>query len=208
MALINIAVSKGRIFTAMQEILETSGLAPVESFEASRKLFLDSAREDIRIVIVRGADVPTYVAYGAAQIGIVGKDMLMEHDLGDVYELLDLGIARCRLVVAGSEAAPRIANRLRVATKYVNSTRNHFVRQSEQVEIIRLYGSMELAPLVGLSDLIVDLTDTGNTLRANRLVVREEVAKISARLIVNKAAIRLQHKPIHAVVDLLRKAVA
>lgn len=205
---LNIAISKGRIFTKIRKILDASGLAPVESFEESRKLFLASEREDVKVVIVRGADVPTYVAYGAAQIGIVGKDILMEHDTGDIYELLDLGIARCRLVVAGSKNAPRIANRTRVATKYTNSTRSHFAKKSEQVEIIRLYGSMELAPLVGLADLIVDLTDTGNTLRANHLVVHEEVAKISARLIVNKAAIRLQHKPIRDVVDLLRKTVA
>ncbi len=204
---INIAISKGRIFEAMRTILVDSDLSPVESFERNRKLFLASKRDDVKIAIIRGTDVPTYVAYGAAQLGVVGKDILMEYDAGDIYELLDLRIACCRLVVAGPAGERNSGNRARVATKYVSSTRRHFAKKSEQVEIIKLYGSMELAPLVGLSDLIVDLTDTGSTLRANHLVVKEEVAKISARLIVNKAAMKMQREQIQNMVNLLRKAV-
>ena len=204
---IKIAISKGRVFESVQPVLAKAGLSPIESFEKSRKLILASEQSNIEIVIVRGADVPVYVAHGAAQLGIVGKDILLEYDGEDVYEPLDLGIARCRLVVAGPKDFQGDSNRIRVATKYVNSARNHFAKQSRQVEIIKLYGSMELAPIVGLADLIIDLTDTGDTLRANQLAILEEVAKISTRLIVNKVAMRLQRDSIQNVVHLLRKSV-
>ena len=180
-------------------------MLPTESFEKSRKLILDSEYAGVRIIVLRGADVPTYVAYGAAEFGIVGKDVLMEYDGGGIYELLDLGIAQCRMVVAGPGTQPKVGRRVRVATKYVNSARRHFSDRGKQVEVIKLYGSMELAPLAGLADLIVDLVDTGNTLSANGLVVKENIADLSARLIVNKAAMKIRHDEIKPVVDLFKR---
>ena len=189
-------------------LLGKGGLAPVDLPGASRRLILESEHPGVKIVIIRGADVPTYVGYGAAELGIVGKDVLMEYEGDGVYEYLDLGIARCRLVVAGRAGVDLpTGRRIRVATKYVNSARGHFAAQGRQVEIIKLYGSMELAPLAGLSDLIVDLVDTGNTLAENGLVPGEEIARISARLIVNKAAMKMRGRTLTRVVELLRRSV-
>ncbi|MEJ2508161.1 MAG: ATP phosphoribosyltransferase [Gammaproteobacteria bacterium] len=205
---LTIALSKGRIFEETLPLLAHAGIEPLDDPGASRKLILDTNREDVKLVIIRAADVPTYVEYGAADLGVAGKDVLMEHGGDGLYEPLDLGIARCRLRVAGrvDEEAPA-PGRLRIATKYVNTTRRYFAEQGEQVEIIKLYGSMELAPLVGLADRIVDVVDTGNTLKANGLAPLEHIADISSRLIINKASMKMKHERVKAFVDLLAEAV-
>lgn len=190
---LTIALSKGRIFRDTLPLLAAAGVTPVDDPETSRKLILDTNRDDVKLVIIRASDVPTYVGYGAADMGVAGKDVLMEHGGDGLYEPLDLKIARCRLMVAGPEAAVSTRRRLRIATKFVQSTRRFYADRQEQVEIIKLYGSMELAPLVGLADRIVDLVDTGNTLRANGLVPLEHIADISSRLVVNKASMKLKH---------------
>lgn len=168
---------------------------------------LPTSRDDVRIVLVRATDVPTYVQYGGADVGVSGRDVLMEFGGYDLYEPLDLKIARCRLMVAGAPGANQRPGRLRVATKFVNITRRYFAAQGRQVEVIKLYGSMELAPLVGMADLIVDLVDTGNTLRANGLMPLEHIADISARLIVNKAAMKVKHRSIKSLITTLEEAV-
>ena len=205
--MLRIAVSKGRIFKECMPLLARAGVVPVDDPEASRKLILDTSRPDVKLVIIRAADVPTYVQYGAAELGVTGKDVLMEHGGEGLYEPLDLGIARCRLMVAGPQRPAQTHRRLRVATKYVQSTRRYYATLGQQVEIVKLYGSMELAPLVGLADRIVDLVDTGNTLRANGLVPLEHIADISSRLVVNKAAMKMKHASVSALVDALREAV-
>jgi len=201
-ACLTIALSKGRILDEALPVLAGAGLCPGQDPETTRKLILDTNLQGVRIIIVRAADVPTYVAYGAADLGIAGKDVLMEYNGNGVYEPLDLGIARCRMVLAGPKR-PRqpVYGRLRVATKYVNTTRDYFARQGRQVEIIRLYGSMELAPVLGLADRIVDLMDTGKTLKANGLVPLETIAEISSRVIVNKAAMKMKHDQIQPLLD-------
>ncbi len=204
---LTIAVSKGRIFTEALPLLAHAGIELLDDPERSRKLILDTRVARVKVVIIRAADVPTYVQYGAADLGIAGKDVLMEHGGAGLYEPLDLAIARCRMMVAGPESAPPLNARLRIATKYVQSTRGYYAEQGRQVEIIKLYGSMELAPLVGLADRIVDLVDTGNTLKANGLVPLELIADISSRLIVNKAALRMKHAQIMGLVERLDEAV-
>jgi ATP phosphoribosyltransferase len=204
---LTIAISKGRIFTEALPLLAHAGIELLDDPERSRKLILDTGVEQVKVVIIRAADVPTYVQYGAADLGIAGKDVLMEHGGAGLYEPLDLGIARCRMMVAGPESVPPVNARLRIATKYVQSTRGYYAEQGRQVEIIKLYGSMELAPLVGLADRIVDLVDTGNTLKANGLVPLELIADISSRLIVNKAALRMKHAQIMGLVERLDAAV-
>lgn len=206
-ATLTIALSKGRIFKETLPLLARAGIEPVDDPETSRKLILGTTREDVKLVIIRASDVPTYVQYGAADVGVAGKDVLMEHSGTGLYEPLDLNIARCRMMVAGPEPAPPLRGRLRIATKYVNATRRYYAAQGTQVEIIKLYGSMELAPLVGLADRIVDLVDTGNTLRANGLAPLEHIADISSRLVVNKAAMKMKHAPIKALIDTLAEAV-
>ena len=176
--------------------------------ETSRKLILDTNQDDVKLVIIRASDVPTYVGYGAADIGVAGKDVLMEHGGEGLYEPLDLKIACCRLMVAGPEGRHSEQKRLRIATKYVQSTRRFYADRQEQVEIIKLYGSMELAPLVGLADRIVDVVDTGNTLKANGLVPLEHIADISSRLVVNKAAMKMKHARITEFVAHLKTAVS
>lgn len=205
---LTIALSKGRIFQETLPLLAKAGIVPVDDPETSRKLILDTSNAAVKLVIIRAADVPTYVQYGAADLGVAGKDVLMEHGGEGLYEPLDLGIARCRLMVAGRATPTAGEGRMRIATKYVQCTRRHFASQGQQVEIVKLYGSMELAPLVGLADRIVDLVDTGNTLRANGLVELEHIADISSRLIVNKAAMKMQHARIKALIDELAEAVA
>ena len=189
---IKIAISKGRILKESLPLLAQIGIVPDEDPESSRKLVIDTGDARVRLIIVRAADVPTYVEYGAADAGIAGKDMLMEYDGDGLYEPLDLGIARCRMVLAGLAGAGEGSRRTRVATKYVNTTRRYFAAQGKQVEIIKLYGSMELAPVLGLADRIVDLVDTGNTLKANGLVAMETICEISSRLIVNKASMKMK----------------
>jgi ATP phosphoribosyltransferase len=205
---ITIALSKGRIFNEGLPLLAAAGIVPLEDPETSRKLILPTSQPDVRLVVIRATDVPTYVQWGAADVGIAGKDVLMEHGGEGLYEPLDLRIARCRMMVAGVKDATLGARRLRIATKYVQSTRRHFAAQGKQVEVIKLYGSMELAPLVGLADLIVDLVESGSTLKANGLVPLEHIADISSRLVVNKASWKMKHGTVMGLVDTLRRAVA
>jgi len=193
---LTIAISKGRILTESLPLLEKIGISPLEDPEKSRKLILETSQSGVRLIIVRAADVPTYVEYGAADAGIAGKDVLLEHESTELYEPLDLGIARCRLMLAEMENAAPVNRRLRVATKYTGTTKRYFSRSGSQVELIKLYGSMELAPILGLADKIVDLVDTGNTLKANGLVPVETICEISSRLIVNKVAMKIKRKAV------------
>jgi ATP phosphoribosyltransferase len=209
---ITIALSKGRIFEETAPLLAAAGVVPSDDPETSRKLVLETNRADARIIIVRASDVPTYVEHGAADLGIAGKDVLMEHFGDGLYAPVDLNIARCRLMVAvregyDYESAVRQGARLRVATKYLSSARAHFASKGVHVDLIKLYGSMELAPLVGLSDAIVDLVSSGNTLRANRLQAVEEIAPISARLVVNQAALKMKRLRLQPLIEAFRRAV-
>lgn len=204
---ITIALSKGRIFKETLPLLEAAGISPKDDPEKSRKLILDTNQKDVKLVIIRATDVPTYVQYGAADIGVAGKDVLMEHGGDGLYELVDLNIARCKLMTAGLNDFQPHGGRLRVATKFVNVARRYFAEQGQQVEVIKLYGSMELGPIVGLSDLIVDVVDTGNTLKANGLKPIDHIADISSRLVVNKASLKMKHDRIQAMVEQMRKAV-
>jgi ATP phosphoribosyltransferase len=205
---LTLALSKGRIFEETLPLLAAAGIEPAEDPERSRKLVIGTNQPDVTLVIVRATDVPTYVAYGGADMGVAGKDVLMEHGGQGLYEPLDLRIARCRLMVAGRPGTRIDGRRPRVATKFVNIARRYFADQGRQVELIKLYGSMELAPLVGLSDLIVDLVDTGNTLRANGLEPLQHIADISSRLVVNKASMKMKHRAIRPLLGRLREAVA
>jgi ATP phosphoribosyltransferase len=203
---VTIALAKGRILKDSLPLLAGAGIEPVDDPDTSRKLILDTNQEHIKLVVIRSADVPTYVQFGAADLGVAGKDVLMEHQGDGLYELLDLKIARCRMMVAEPRALaeaddPQGWARLRIATKYVHTTRRHFAAKGVQTDIIKLYGSMELAPLAGLSDRIVDLVDTGNTLRANGLVEVEHICDISSRLVANRAAMRMKHDLMKTVVD-------
>lgn len=210
---ITIALSKGRIFEETTPLLAAAGIHPQEDPESSRKLIIPTNRPDVRLIIVRATDVPTYVQYGGADLGIAGRDVLLEHGGQGLYQPLDLNIARCRMMVAvpeGFDYAGRVRQgaRLKVATKYVKTAREHFAAKGMHVDLIKLYGSMELAPLVGLADAIVDLVSTGGTLRANRLVAVEEIMPISARLVVNQAALKLKHDAIRPLIDQFAAAVA
>jgi len=202
-----IALSKGRIFKETMPLLAHAGIVPVDDPETSRKLILDTNQDDVKLVIIRATDVPTYVQYGAAEVGVAGKDVLMEHGGEGLYEPLDLEIAKCKLMVAGPEGEPAHQGRLRIATKFVNCTHRYYAEQGKQVEMIKLYGSMELAPLVGLADKIVDVVDTGNTLKANGLMPLEHIADISSRLVVNKAAMKMKHERIRRFISLMQEAV-
>jgi ATP phosphoribosyltransferase len=208
---IRIALSKGRIFEETAPLLKAAGIVASEDPEISRKLIIRTNRGDVSVIIVRASDVPTYVQYGAADLGIAGKDVLLEHGGTGLYQPLDLGIAKCRMMVAVPErfdyaAAVRQGARLRVATKYLKTAREHFAAKGVHVDLIKLYGSMELAPLVGLADAIVDLVSSGNTLRANQLKPVEEIMPISARLIVNQAALKLKRLEIQPLIDAFRAA--
>jgi len=211
--MLTIALSKGRIFEETLPLLTAAGIVPSEDPEKSRKLIIDTNRVDTRIVLVRATDVPTYVQYGAADLGIAGKDVLIEHGGQGLYQPLDLGIARCRMMVAvragfDYDAAIRRGARIKVATKYVKTAREHFASKGMHVDLIKLYGSMELAPLVGLADAIVDLVSTGSTLKANDLVAVELIDHISSRLIVNQAALKLKHEMLQPVIDAFERASA
>jgi ATP phosphoribosyltransferase len=203
---ITLALSKGRIFTETLPLLAAAGIVPQDDPETSRRLILETNRPEVRLLIVRATDVPTYVQYGAADLGIAGRDVLLEHGGQGLYQPLDLRIARCRLCVAVPEgfdyaAAVRLGSRIRVATKYLKTAKAHFAAKGVHVDLIKLYGSMELAPLVGLADAIVDLVSSGNTLRANRLVEVEEIMPISSRLIVNQAALKLKRTLVQPLID-------
>jgi len=208
---IGIALSKGRILEETGPLLARAGVAPREDPERSRKLIIPTARRDTSLVIVRAADTPTYVAHGAADLGIAGKDVLEEHGGEGLYQPLDLGIARCRMMVAVRKGfdyagAVRQGARLRVATKYPRITRDFFADKGVHVDLIRLYGSMELAPIMGLADAIVDLVSTGRTLKANRLAAVEEIMPVSARLIVNQAALKTRRARLQPLIDAFARA--
>ena len=205
---LTIALSKGRIYKETLPLLQTAGIEPVEDPDTSRKLIIDTGLPHVRLLIVRASDVPTYVQYGGADLGVVGKDVLMEHGGDGLYEPLDLEIARCRLMVAGApDDQSERRTRLRVATKFTNCARRFYAQRGQQVEVIKLYGSMELAPLVGMADKIVDVVDTGSTLKANGLEPQELIAEISSRLVVNKAAMKMKHGQVASLIDKLREAV-
>ncbi|MBI3899986.1 MAG: ATP phosphoribosyltransferase [Gammaproteobacteria bacterium] len=211
-AIINIALSKGRILEESLPLLAQAGITPLEDPLKSRKLVIDTSRDDVKIIVIRAQDVPTYVQFGAADLGIAGKDVLMEYDGDGLYELLDLKIGRCRLSVAepanmATRDDPSTWTRVRVATKYPKITQRHFAAKGIQTEIIKLYGSMELAPLVGLSDRIVDLVSTGQTLKQNNLAEVEHIADISAWLVANRAAMKMKRGPLQSIIDKLQQAV-
>ncbi|HZE10882.1 MAG TPA: ATP phosphoribosyltransferase [Burkholderiales bacterium] len=210
--MITLALSKGRIFDETLPLLAKAGIRALDDPDDSRRLVLRTSRRDLRLLIVRAADVPTYVQYGAAELGVAGKDVLLEHSGEGLYQPLDLGIAACRMMVAVREGfdyagAVRQGARLRVATKYMQTAREHFAAKGVHVDLIKLYGSMELAPLLGLADAIVDLVATGSTLRANRLHAVEEIRPISARLIVNQAALKLKRDAVQPLLDTFAEAV-
>jgi ATP phosphoribosyltransferase len=209
---ITLALSKGRVYDDAMPLLAAAGIVMRDDPEASRKLILASSRADVRVVLVRAPDVPTYVQYGGADLGIDGKDVLLEHGEQGLYQPLDLRIARCRMSVAVRQdfdyaSAVRQGSRIRVATKYTTIARQHFADKGVHVDLIKLYGSMELAPLTGLADAIVDLVSTGSTLRANHLVEVEHIMDISSRLIVNQAALTLKREPIRALIGAFAQAV-
>ncbi|WAK01653.1 ATP phosphoribosyltransferase [Methylobacter sp. YRD-M1] len=206
--MLTIAVSKGRIYEEALPLLEEAGITPIDDPKKCRKLILQTSRDDVQLVIIRATDVPTFVEYGAADLGIAGKDVLLEHGAESLYEPLDLKIACCRLMTALPKDAPEISGRIRVATKYVKTAQRYFAGRGIQAEIIKLYGSMELAPLVGLADCIVDLVDTGNTLKANGLEPRDLIMNISSRLVVNKAAMKMKHQAIQSLLDQFEKTLA
>ncbi len=214
--MLTLALSKGRIFDDTLPLLASAGIRVADDPDTSRKLILSTNRPDVRIIIVRASDVPTYVLYGAADVGVAGSDVLLEHDArhgsAGMYRPIDLNIARCRMMVAvhegfDYEAAVRSGARIRVATKYVDTAREHFAAKGMHVDLIKLYGSMELAPLVGLADAIVDVVSTGGTLKANRLIAVEEVCPVSARLVVNQAALKVKRTEVQALLDAFELAV-
>jgi ATP phosphoribosyltransferase len=211
--MITLALSKGRIFEETLPLLKAAGIEVSEDPEKSRKLIIGTNRPDVRVVLVRASDVPTYVQYGGADLGVTGKDTLIEHGGSGLYQPLDLRIAKCRMSVATRADfdyanAVKQGSRIRVATKYTLTARQHFSDKGVHVDVIKLYGSMELAPLTGLADAIVDLVSSGNTLKANHLVEVEEIMKISARLVVNQAALKLKREPIRAIIDAFASAIS
>ena len=211
--MITLALSKGRIFDETLPLLQAAGVRVLEDPETSRKLILGTNRDDVRVVLVRATDVPTYVQYGGADLGVTGLDTLIEHGNQGLYQPLDLGIARCRVSVAvradfDYASAVRQGSRLRVATKYVGIAREFFAAKGVHVDLIKLYGSMELAPLTGLADAIVDLVSTGGTLKANNLVEVERIMDISSRLVVNQAALKLKQAPMRSLIDAFARASA
>ena len=210
--MITLALSKGRIFDETLPLLKAAGIEVAEDPEKSRKLIIGTNRPDVRIVLVRATDVPTYVQHGGADLGVVGRDTLIEHGGQGLYQPLDLKIAKCRMSVAvradfDYAGAVKQGSRLRVATKYTQIARDHFANKGVHVDLIKLYGSMELAPLTGLADAIVDLVSTGSTLKANHLVEVEQIMQISSRLVVNQAALKLKREPIRAIIDAFESAV-
>jgi ATP phosphoribosyltransferase len=203
--MLTIALTKGRILEETLPLLSAAGIEPSEDIESSRKLIFDTNQPDVRLIVLRGSDVPTYVHHGAADAGIAGKDTLMEFASDAYYEWLDLGIAKCRMMTAVPVGVERKTGRIRVATKYVNVARDYYAQRGQQADVIKLYGAMELAPIMNLADEIVDIVDTGNTLKANGLEPLDNIADISSRLIVNKAAMKLKRSD---MIDLLNKIEA
>lgn len=205
---ITIALTKGRILEETLPLLAQAGIEPAEDISSSRKLLFASNHKHVRLLVLRGSDVPTYVRHGVADIGVAGKDTLLEHNGSGLYELLDLEIARCRLMTAGMVGQRLPPGRIRVATKFVNIAKRHMAAQGLQADIIKLYGAMELAPLMDLADLIVDIVDSGNTLKANGLEPRQLIANVSSRLVANRAALKMKHQPVQQLVEQLAAAVA
>ena len=210
--MITLALSKGRIFDETLPLLKAAGIEVLDDSEKSRKLILATNRAEVRVVLVRATDVPTYVQYGGADIGVTGKDTLIEHGGQGLYQPLDLQIAKCRMSVAvragfDYEAAVKQGSRLKVATKFVSIARDFFATKGVHVDLIKLYGSMELAPLTGLADAIVDMVSSGNTLKANHLVEVERIMDISSHLVVNQVALKLKQAPIRAIIDAFASAV-
>ncbi|MDN3922416.1 ATP phosphoribosyltransferase [Roseateles violae] len=211
-ATITLALSKGRIFEETLPLLKAAGIEVLEDPETSRKLILATNKPEVRVVLVRASDVPTYVQYGGADLGVAGRDVLIEHGVAGMYVPLDLNIARCRMSVAVRDdfdyaTAVQQGSRIRVATKYTEIARQHFADKGVHVDLIKLYGSMELAPLTGLADAIVDLVSTGGTLRANRLIEVERIMDISSRLVVNQAALKLKREPLRRLIDAFASAI-
>ncbi len=211
--MITLALSKGRIFDETLPLLKAAGIEVSEDPEKSRKLIIGTNQPNVRVVLVRATDVPTYVQYGGADLGVTGKDTLIEHGGAGLYQPLDLQIAQCRMSVAvraafDYDSAVKQGSRIRVATKFTRIASEHFATKGVHVDLIKLYGSMELAPLTGLADAIVDLVSSGNTLRANHLVEVEEIMKISSRLVVNQASLKLKREPIRAIIDAFESAIA
>ena len=209
---ITIALSKGRIFDETLPLLAAAGIVPTENPETSRKLIIETNQPNVRVVIVRATDVPTYVQYGAADIGVAGKDVMIEHGGEGLYSPLDLNIAKCRMMVAVQEGfdyekAVRQGARLKVASKYTKTASEHFASKGVHIDLIKLYGSMELAPLAGLADAIVDLVSTGGTLKANKLVACEHIMDISSRLVVNQASLKVKRETLQPIIDAFAQAV-
>lgn len=204
---LTIALTKGRILLETLPLLAAAGIEPLEDIQKSRKLTFETTSPGVRLIILRGVDVPTYVEFGAADVGVSGKDTLLEHGSHAYYEPLDLNIARCQLMTAGLVGKPAKHGRIKVATKYVNIAKRYYAEKGQQVDVIKLYGAMELAPVLDLADEIVDIVDTGNTLRANGLEPRELIADVSSRLIVNKASMKLKHNQVDSLVDAIEGAV-
>lgn len=209
---LTLALSKGRIFDETLPLLKAAGIEVLEDPDSSRKLILETTQPGVRVVLVRATDVPTYVQFGGADLGVTGKDTLLEHGGAGLYQPLDLGIARCRMSVAvrvdfDYQAAVLQGSRIRVATKYTHIARDHFCKKGVHVDLIKLYGSMELAPLTGLAEAIVDLVSSGSTLKANHLVEVEQIMPISARLVVNQAALKLKREPLRRIIDCFSQAL-
>lgn len=204
---ITIALSKGRILEETLPLLAEAGIELIDDIKKSRKLVFPTTHPNVRILVLRATDVPTYVQYGGADLGVTGKDVLMEHGGGGLYEPLDLNIARCRLMTAGPKGEAPPVGRIRVATKFVNLARRYYAAQGRQADIIKLYGAMELAPILGLADEIVDIVDTGNTLKANGLEARELIDHISTRLVVNRASMKMKHEQINPIIEKMSAAV-
>jgi len=204
---LTIALSKGRILDDTLPLFEEAGIVPAEDIKKSRKLIFDTTIDNVKLIIIRATDVPSYVQFGGADIGVTGKDVLMEHGADGLYEPLDLGIAKCRLMTAAKKGAISPAGRIRVATKFVKLAKTYYASQGIQTDIIKLYGAMELAPLLGLADEIVDIVDTGNTLKANGLEAREMIHDISTRLVVNRTSMKIKHAQIQPIIDQLQAAI-
>lgn len=205
--MLTIAVAKGRIFADALPLLAQADIVPLDDPKTCRKLIIATINPQVRLIVIRPADVPTFVEYGAADVGIVGKDVLLEYDGGNLYEPLDLGIGKCRLMTATPKDCPDLPARLKVASKYVKTTQQYFADKGIQASVIKLYGAMELAPMVGLADCIVDIVDTGNTLRANGLQPQELIMPITSRLIVNQTAMKIKRQVVQSLIDQLSKAV-
>ncbi|WP_250657315.1 ATP phosphoribosyltransferase [Alkalimarinus coralli] len=205
---LTIALSKGRILKETLPLIAAAGIEPLEDISKSRKLIFDTTDSRVKLIIIRATDVPTYVQYGGADMGVTGKDVLMEHGAEGLYEPLDLKISECRLMTAAKKEAKPVKGRLKVATKFVNLAKQYYARQGIQADIIKLYGAMELAPILGLADEIVDIVDTGNTLKANGLEPRELIHNISSRLVVNRASMKMKHHHIQSIIDQLSEAVS